>query len=123
MRTDSPRSQRRAYVEWVEARIEEYKETIPRAELLALADEVIRDLRVSPDGQYQLTEVLLCHAIDRRLFRTLKLPGYRAWCAQEEAKALPPVISFPLPPRFVAAARPAPAAEPAASGDRLVRVG
>lgn len=125
MRTDSPRSQRRAYVDWVEAQIEAHKETIPRAELLALADEVIRDLQVSPSGQYQLTEMLLCHAIDRRLFRMLKLPGYRAWCAQQDAKALPPVISFPLPPRFVSSARPvaAPAESERAEAERLARVG
>jgi hypothetical protein len=124
MRSDSPRSLRRAYVDWVEARIEEYKDRIPRAELLALADEVIRDLRMSPDGQYQLTEMLLCHAIDRRLFRMLKLPGYRAWCAQQDARTLPPVISFPLPPRFAPAPPPAPAREPEdAVPERLACVG
>ncbi len=124
MRTDSPRSLRRAYVDWVEAQIEEYKDRIPRAELLALADEVIRGLQVSPSGQYQLTEMLLCHAIDRRLFRTLKLPGFRAWCAQQEAASLPPVISFPLPVRFAQRAADAAAPEAAAAAaERLACVG
>lgn len=109
MRSDSPRSLRRAYVDWVEAQIEDYKDRIPRGELLALADEVIRDLQVSPSGQYQLTEMLLCHAIDRRLFRTLKLPGYRAWCAQQEARPAAPVVSFPLPARLSPAPPPPPA--------------
>lgn len=122
MRSESPRSLRRAYVDWVEAQIEEYKDRIPRTRLLELADEVIRELQVAPDGQYQLTEMLLCHAIDRRLFRMLRLPGYRAWCAQEEARSLPPVISFPLPPRF--AAVPAPAKEPERTeAERLACVG
>ena len=117
MQSESPRSLRRAYVDWVEAQIEEHKDRIPRSELLALADEVIRDLQMAPNGQYQLTEMLLWHAIDRRLFRALKLPGYRAWAAQQAAKAEAPVISFPLPARFVPAPPRAPApvveAEPA----------
>lgn len=110
MHSESPRSLRRAYVAWVEAQIEEFKDRIPRSELLALADEVIRDLQMAPDGQYQLTEMLLWHAIDRRLFRMLKLPGYRAWAAQRQAQA--PVISLPIPVRF---APPAPRATASAA--------
>ena len=110
MGSATPRSLRRAYVEWVEEQIEEFKEQIPRAQLLAMADEVVTALRVDGGGQYQLTEMLLCHAIDRRIFRMLRLPGYRAWCAQHTST--PSVISFPLPERFVSSppvARPAPA--------------
>jgi hypothetical protein len=64
----------------VEDRIEEYKESISRADLLRLADEVVEELRVNGTGQYQLTELLLCTAVDRKIFRLLKLPGYRVWC-------------------------------------------
>jgi hypothetical protein len=99
MGSATPRSLRRAYVEWVEEQIEEFKERIPRAQLLAMADEVVTGLRVDGGGQYQLTEILLCNAMDRRIFRMLKLPGYRAWCAQHTST--PSVISFPLPDRFV----------------------
>lgn len=101
MKSTSSRSLRRAYVEWVEEQIEEFKDTIPRSQLLQLADEVVTGLRVDKDGQYQLTEILLCNAMDRRIFRMLKLPGYRAWCAQHQAEeAAPSVITFPLPERF-----------------------
>lgn len=112
MGSDSPRSLRRAYVEWVEEQIEEFKERIPRSHLLAIADEVVNELRVSPDGQYQLTEILLCNAMDRRILRMLRLPGYRAWCAQRAAEHPPQtVITFPLPERFIQpAAAPTPAA-------------
>jgi hypothetical protein len=72
---------RRSYLEWVEAQIESYKESVPRADLLGLADEVVEELRVDPEGQYQLTELLLCTAVDRKIFRLLRLPGYRSWCA------------------------------------------
>jgi hypothetical protein len=111
MGSATPRSLRRAYVEWVEEQIEEFKDRIPRAQLLAMADEVVTELRVDGGGQYQLTEILLCNAMDRRIFRMLKLPGYRAWCAQHGGRAEPSVISFPLPDRFLSAA-PAPVAAP-----------
>lgn len=76
----SPPSLRRAYLEWVEEQVESHKETISRSDLLRLADEVVSELRVTGSGQYQLTEVLLCDAIDRKIFRLLDLPGYRSWC-------------------------------------------
>jgi hypothetical protein len=110
MGSESPRSLRRAYVEWVEEQIEEFKERIPRSHILAIADEVVNELRVDPEGQYQLTELLLCNAIDRRIFRMLRLPGYRAWCAQRTAEqAQHTVITFPLPDRFASQPAPAPA--------------
>jgi hypothetical protein len=87
MNSGSPRSLRRAYLDWVEERVEEYKDRIPRAQLLSLADEVITELRVSEAGQYQLTELLLCQAVDRRIIRELKLPGYRAWARQRQQRA------------------------------------
>ena len=112
MGSESPRSLRRAYVEWVEEQLEEFKDRVPRSQLLALADEVVDELRMNPNGQYQLTELLLCNAMDRRIFRMLKLPGYRAWCAQREAeRPQQTVISFPLPERFVAG-QPASAPRP-----------
>ena len=82
MSMQSPRSLRRAYLEWVEEQVEEFKDAIPRSRLLDIADEVVGELRLSRGGQYQLTEVLLCDAMNRHLFRLLKLPGYRAWCEQ-----------------------------------------
>jgi hypothetical protein len=71
---------RRSYLEWVEMQIESYKDSVPRADLLGLADEVIEELRVDDGGQYQLTELLLCTAVDRKIFRLLRLPGFRSWC-------------------------------------------
>jgi hypothetical protein len=82
MSHESPRSLRRAYLEWVEEQVEDFKDAIPRSRLLAIADEVVEELRLSRGGQYQLTEILLCDAMNRYLFRLLKLPGYRAWCEQ-----------------------------------------
>jgi hypothetical protein len=100
----SPRSLRRAYLDWVEEQVEAFKDSIPRGDILRLADEVVSELRVSVEGQYQLTELLLCTAIDRRIVRMLKLPGYRAWCAERREKAVrlgevaPPVPAVPAVP-------------------------
>jgi hypothetical protein len=75
----SPRSQRRAYLDWIEEQIEAYKDTISRSDLLRLADEVVAELAVTRRGQYQLTEMVLCDAVDRRIFRMLRLPSYKTW--------------------------------------------
>ena len=90
MITYSHRSLRRAYLEWVEEQVEAYKERVPRERLMDLADEVCTDLRVSAGGQYQLTELLLCSAINRRIYRMLKLPGFRAWLEEQRADAMAP---------------------------------
>lgn len=80
-----PPSRRREYRAWVEDQVEAFKERISRNELLSLADDVVTNLRVSPRGQYQFTEVLLAEAVDRHIFRLLKLPSYRAWVATHPA--------------------------------------
>ena len=109
MNPQSPRSLRRAYLEWVEEQVEEFKDAIPRSRLLAIADEVVGELRLSRGGQYQLTEVLLCDAMNRHLFKLLKLPGYRAWCEQ---RARAPLNFRELgPPPSTVVARPLAAAE------------
>jgi hypothetical protein len=98
MQIESPRSLRRAYLDWVDQQLEDYKESIPRADLLRLADEAIEEMRVSSQGQYQLTELLLCDVIDRKIIRLLKLPGYRAWCtARNAAEALQRLPADELP--------------------------
>ncbi len=84
IRLESTRSLRRAYLDWVEEQVEDFKDSIPRSELLRLADQVVEELRLSRKGQYQLTELLLCDAVDRKIFRMLKLPGYKRWCAHQE---------------------------------------
>lgn len=98
----SANSRRREYLDWVEDQIEEYKESISRSELLEVADEVVAELRINTRGQYQLTEVLLSEAVDRHIFRMLKLPTYRRWReagARERrgTRLRDPVSEEPLP--------------------------
>ena len=85
-----PPSRRREYRAWVEDQVEDFKERISRNELLSLADDVVSNLRVSPRGQYQFTEVLLAEAVDRHIFRLLKLPSYRVWLTTHPAPAPTP---------------------------------
>lgn len=91
------RSLRRTYLEWVDEQIEEYKDLVPRSELLLLADRVIEEQRVNQQGQYQITEVLLCEAVDRAIFRILKLPSYRSWRATFRQLEEPAADPDPLP--------------------------
>lgn len=92
-RYSNPPSRRRAYLAWVEDQIEAYKESVSRGALLEVADEVVQELRVNPKGQYQLTEVLLAEAVDRKIFRMLKLPTYRTWAEANPPKPLPVALA------------------------------
>lgn len=108
MSAQAPRSLRHAYDEWVEERVEDFKDSISRPELLAIADRVVEEMRTTGGGQYQLTELLLCDAVDRHLVRMLKLPGFRAWCAQRRRAAPPAKQTGVIPFREIAAPRSAP---------------
>jgi hypothetical protein len=92
----SENSLRRLYLDWVEEKIEDYKESIPRSELIQLAEEVIHDLEINRRGQYQLTEVLLLEEVDRAIYRLLKLPGYRKWIA-DHVRTVPTEPDLPRP--------------------------
>lgn len=70
---------RHQYQLWVEEQIEEYKTALTRDELLSLAERAVEELFTTPDGQYPLTEILLCDAVDALLFKRLNLPDYKHW--------------------------------------------
>jgi hypothetical protein len=70
---------RQLYQSWIEEQIEEHKARLTRDELMTIADEAVEQLFDAPDGQYPLTEMLLCDVVDHLLFHRLKLPDYRHW--------------------------------------------
>ena len=70
---------RQQYQAWVEEQIEDFKTALTRDELLNLAEQAVQELFTSPDGQYPLTEILLCDAVDTLLFHRLNLPDYKQW--------------------------------------------
>jgi hypothetical protein len=74
-----PLSLRQEYEQFLLERIEDYKNQLSRGELLALADEAVRELEVGPDEQLVLTEVLMLEHVDRLITRRLRLPSYRRW--------------------------------------------
>ena len=74
-----PRSLRQEYHEFILQRIEEYKDTLPREELLVIGDEAVRELETGAQDQYLLTEVLLLEHVDRIITRRLRLPSFGRW--------------------------------------------
>jgi len=73
----APRSLRSEYEEFIEQRIEEYKDGLPRAAILGIGDEAVQEL--ARTEQYTLTEVLLQEQVDSIIRRRLRLPSYRRW--------------------------------------------
>jgi hypothetical protein len=73
----APRSLRSEYEEFIEQRIEEYKDGLPRAAILGIGDEAVQEL--ARTEQYALTEVLLQEQVDSIIRRRLRLPSYRRW--------------------------------------------
>lgn len=72
-------SLRQEYAEFLEQRIEEYKEQLSREQLLAIADEAVQELEVASEEQLVLTEVLVLEHVDRLIMQRLKLPTFRKW--------------------------------------------
>ena len=71
------RSLRHEYELYIEQEIENYKESIPRAAILAIGDEAAA--RLAGEAQFVLTELLLLEEVDRIIFRRLRLPKYDTW--------------------------------------------
>jgi hypothetical protein len=70
---------RQRYQAWIEVQLEDYKTGLTRDELLDLAEVAVQQLFDAPDGQYPLTEILLCDSVDRLLLTRLNLPTFRQW--------------------------------------------
>src|SRR5216117_1528482 len=80
-----PRSLKQEYQEFILQRLEEYKNTVPRAELLKIGDEAVRELQAGAQDQYLLTEVLLLEHVDRIISRRLRLPSFPRWRQKHRA--------------------------------------
>jgi hypothetical protein len=78
-RQRAARSLKQEYSEYLLQRIEEFKEHISREELMAIADEAVRELDAGAADQLVLTEVLMLEHVDRLIQRRLNLPTYRTW--------------------------------------------
>lgn len=72
-----PRSLRAEYDLFIEQRIEEYKDSLPRGEILEIGDEAMKELAGAE--QFLLTEVVLRDHVDAIIRRRLRLPAFRRW--------------------------------------------
>ena len=81
-RRRSPYSDKQHYQEYILQRIEGYKNSIGRDELLRLGDEAAAELQAASEGQFVLTEVLMLESVDRLIMKRLSLRSYRKWRQQ-----------------------------------------
>ncbi len=81
-RRRSPYSDKQHYQEYILQRIEGYKNSVDRDELLRLGDEAASELQATSEGQFVLTEVLMLETVDRLIMKRLALRPYRRWRQQ-----------------------------------------
>jgi hypothetical protein len=81
-RRRSPYSDKQHYQEYILQRIEGYKNSVGRDELLRLGDEAASELAATAEGQFVLTEVLMLETVDRLIMKRLALRPYRRWRQQ-----------------------------------------
>lgn len=75
-------SQRQRYDEYVFQRVEAFKESLPREELLRLADEATEALVDGREDQFVLTEVLMADVVDAYIMKRLHIQKFPRWRAQ-----------------------------------------
>ena len=63
-------------------RVEAFKNSITREELLRLGDEAVSEMEDTIQGQFTLTEVLMADQVDRLIKKRLGLRSYARWRGQ-----------------------------------------
>jgi hypothetical protein len=81
-RRRTPYSDKQHYQEYILQRIEGFKNSIGREELMRLGDEAASELQATSEGQFVLTEVLMLETVDRLIMKRLALRPYRRWREQ-----------------------------------------
>ncbi len=81
-RRRSPYSDKQHYQDYILQRIEGFKNSIGRDELLRLGDEAATELQTASEGQFLLTEVLMLESVDRLIIKRLSLRPYSRWRRQ-----------------------------------------
>ncbi len=74
-----PPSLKQQYQEYILQRIEGYKNSLSRRELMELGDAALAEMEAAESGQFFLTEVLLADWVDRLIYRRLGLQPYSRW--------------------------------------------
>ncbi len=81
-RRRSPPSLKQQYQEFVMQRVEAFKNSMSREELLRLGDEAVSEMEATIQGQFMLTEVLMVDQVDRLIIKRLRLRSYAKWREQ-----------------------------------------
>lgn len=63
-------------------RIDGFKNSLSRSELMALGDEAFREMEASGEGQFSLTELVMLEWVDRLIEKRLSLPSFKKWKQQ-----------------------------------------
>jgi len=74
-------STKRQYDEYILQKIEAYKNSLSRDQLLLLGDEANQELLAATEGQFVLTEILMLDSVDDLIKRRLKLKPFKKWKA------------------------------------------
>ncbi len=74
-------SLKQQYHEYILQRIESYKNSLSRRELLKLGDQAVAELEAAGD-QFLLTQVLVTEGVDRLIHKRLRLQPYSRWSRQ-----------------------------------------
>lgn len=72
-------SAKQQYQEYLLQRIEDYKNSLARDELLRLGNDAALELQDATEGQYFLTEVVMQETVDRIIMKRLRLPSFTRW--------------------------------------------
>jgi hypothetical protein len=78
-RRRAPTSLQQQYQQYLMQRIEAYKHSLSRNELMKLAADATAEMSGALEGQLVLTEVLVLESVDRLIMKRLKLPSYKRW--------------------------------------------
>jgi hypothetical protein len=72
-------SPKQRYHEYLLQRIEDYKNSLARDELLKLGNDAASELHAATEGQYYLTEVVMQETVDKLIMKRLRLPAFARW--------------------------------------------
>jgi hypothetical protein len=86
-RTESARTRRarpvlsakQRYHEYLLQRIEDYKNSLARDELLRLGNDAAAEIQDASSGQYFLTEVVMQETVDKIIQKRLRIPSFARW--------------------------------------------
>ena len=72
-------SPKRRYQEYLLQRIEDYKNSLARDELLRLGNDAATEIQDALEGQYFLTEVVMQEMVDKLIMKRLRIPQFAKW--------------------------------------------